>query len=106
MSATLFPPPVQLAALFDQLVRQWRAETQFLSSTTQLATHPAYQRIIGLGPQVIPFILADLRQRPGHWSWALKALSGENPVPPEAQGRLAATADAWLEWGREAGWIA
>ena len=96
MSATLVRPPVLLAALFDQLAQEWRAETQYLSSTTQIATHPAYQRIIGLGPQVIPLILAELERRPGHWAWALKALTGEDPAPPEAQGRVAATAEAWL----------
>ncbi len=102
---TLIAPPKQLETLFAKLCEQWREETRFLSSTTAIATHPAYQRIIGLGPQVIPLILAELQREPGHWFWALAALTGENPIPPVDQGRVAAMADAWLKWGRENGWI-
>ena len=102
---TLVAPPVQLSTLFRQLAERWREETQFLSSTTAICTHPAYQRIIGLGPRVIPLILAELAREPGQWFWALRALTGENPVPPDDQGRVQAMADAWLAWGRQNGWV-
>ena len=98
--------PRRLAALFDQLAARWRAETHYLSSSTQIATHPAYQRIIGLGPQVIPLILADLARKPDPWFRALAALTGEAPVAPADRGRLPAMADAWLAWCRANGWIA
>ena len=103
---TTIAPPRQVATLFAQLAARWRAETAVLSSTTAVAMHPAYQRIIGLGPQAIPLILADLQATPGHWFWALAALTGENPVPPGDEGRVRAMADAWLAWGRANGWIA
>jgi hypothetical protein len=102
---TLIAPPKYLETLFAKLSTQWREETCFLSSTTAIATHPAYQRIIGLGPQVIPLILADLQREPGHWFWALAALTGEDPVPPADRGRVPAMADVWLKWGRANGWI-
>ena len=51
MTATLIAPPGRLFALFRQLADQWKGETRYLSSTTAICTHPAYQRIIGLGPQ-------------------------------------------------------
>lgn len=69
-------------------------------------THPAYQRIIGLGPQVIPLILSDLKRELGHRFWALSALTGENPVDPADRGRVSAMAAAWLKWGTDNGWIA
>lgn len=103
---TLIVPPRRLEALFADLVAQWKRDTRFLSSTTAIATHPAYQRIIGLGPQVIPLILAEMQREPGHWFWALTALTGENPVPTVDQGRVAAMTVAWLKWGRDNGWIA
>jgi hypothetical protein len=103
---TLVAPPKQLEALFAQLVAEWRQDTRYLSSTSAIATHPAYQRIIGLGPQVIPLILADLRREPAHWFWALTALTGENPVASADQGRLPAMTAAWLKWGSDNGWIA
>lgn len=96
MTNTLIAPPLQLAALFDQLATRWREETRYLSSTTAIATNPSYQRIIGLGPQVIPLILAELQQRPEQWFWALASLTGENPVPPGEEGRIQAMRDAWM----------
>ena len=70
-----------------------------------IATHPAYQRIIGLGPQAIPLILAEMQREPRHWFWALAALTGENPVSLADQGRVPEMTAAWLMWGRENGWI-
>ena len=103
---TLVAPPKQLEALFAQLAAEWRQDTRYLSSTSAIATHQAYQRIIGLGPQVIPLILAELQREPGHWFWALTALTGENPVAPANQGRTQAMTAAWLKWGTDNGWIA
>jgi hypothetical protein len=101
----LIAPPRRLEALFAKLSEEWQRETRYLSSTTAIATHPAYQRIIGLGPQVVPLILAELQKQPGNWFWALAALTGENPISPDEQGRVSAMTAAWLKWGRENGWI-
>lgn len=104
-TTTLIAPPARLTAMFHQLADKWLSDTQFLSSATAICTHPEYQRIIGLGPQVIPLILAELAKQPGHWFWALQALTGENPVPPADQGRLPGMASAWLTWGKANGWV-
>ena len=102
---TLLAPPRRIAELFHQLADRWRADTRFSSSTTEIVTHPAYQRIIGFGPSAIPLILTELEKKPEHWFWALSSLTGENPVAAEDVGRLPAMAVAWLKWGRENGWI-
>src|SRR5437868_15345823 len=57
---------------FNRLARQWREDTQWLSSTTEIAMHPAYQGIIGMGSEALPMILDDLHANSGHWYWALK----------------------------------
>jgi len=106
MTDTLIAPPAKLASLFRELADRWQAETLYLSSTTEICMHPSYQRIIGLGPQVITLILAEMVSRPGHWFWALRALAGENPVVAADTGRVTAMTEAWLCWGRENGWIA
>jgi hypothetical protein len=67
--------------------------------------HPAYQQIIGMGPSVIPFILQELAKEPNQWFWALRALTGVNPVPAFERGRIKNMAAAWLRWGREEGHI-
>ena len=62
-----------------------------------------YQQIIGLGPSVLPLLLRELARETDHWFWALEAIAGQNPVPAEAVGNVAAMAEAWLAWGRREG---
>jgi hypothetical protein len=90
-------------ARFDALAQQWRAETEFASAPHALFMHPAYQEIIGLGPAVLPLILRDLAETHDHWFWALRAITGENPVPVDERGRVSQMAECWLEWGRAKG---
>jgi hypothetical protein len=85
-------------------VEQWRHDTQFLSSVTQMANHPAYQRIIEMGRPAVPLILRELEQRPDHWFWALNAITGEDPV--RAGDAFDEAVEAWLRWGKEQGYIA
>lgn len=93
----------ELERTFSALAEQWRADTVFLSSVEKMAMHPAYQRIIGLGPQALPLLLRELQGRPDHWFWALHAISGEDPAPADATFDQAV--QAWLEWGRCQGYI-
>ena len=90
---------------FDSLADQWRNETAHLSSLTKKITHPAYLRIISLGPSALPLILNRLQHEPGYWFTALRALSGQDPVMPAEQGNFRAARDAWLRWGRSRGLI-
>ncbi len=66
---------------------------------------PSYQRIIGLGPNAIPLILRELHDEPDHWFWALAALTGENPTGQEAAGNVDGMREAWLQWGRQRGYL-
>jgi hypothetical protein len=88
---------------FRQLADTWRRETRHVSSLTKIASHPAYQRIIGMGPAALPFILRELRQRDGHWLWALFAITGEDPSPEGANYTTAVR--AWLDWGIRRGYL-
>ncbi len=100
-------PVISDAALFQLLVLQWHKERGATSSITQMAMCPAYQRIIGMGPKAIPLILQQLENNladPDHWFWALQALTGQDPVPPDARGDMSAMAHAWLEWAYLAGY--
>jgi len=93
------------ATRFFRLKQEWEEVTAMLSSITEIAMHPAYQQIIGMGPIAIPFIMRELEERPAHWFWALKSITGEDPVPPEKRGRIGDMAKAWLIWGREHDYI-
>lgn len=83
----------------------WKAERQALSSTTAIVMHPAYQRIIGMGKPALPLILRELSRELDHWFWALKAISGEDPVPIEHRGKMKQMAQDWLQWGHEKGYV-
>jgi hypothetical protein len=90
---------------FAALAEEWRQETGALSSMSQIVLHPAYQQIVGMGHAALPLIVADLERRPDHWFWALRAITGVDPVPREDKGNLRRMADAWIGWARDSGLV-
>ena len=94
------------AQRFAALAARWRTETAALSSVSQIALHPAYQEIIGLGRTATPLILREMQRQPGHWFRALRAITGEDPVRPEQRGSVPEMTAAWLQWGGARGFFA
>ncbi len=94
-------PELTLEWEFRTLVESWRKERGATSSVTKMAMCPSYQRIIGLGLKVVPLLLRELERDPDYWFWALKVITGEDPVPPESRGKLREMTAAWLDWGRK-----
>ena len=88
---------------FRELVRQWKKATAFVSSTTEIVIHPAYQQIIGMGSEALPLIFFELRRQPSQWFWALKAITGEDPVALADRGKVRRMAQSWLEWAERRG---
>ena len=82
---------------FRALVDQWNAEAPPSSRIEDLILHPDYQRIIGMGPAVVPLLLREMVRKPDHWSWALRAITGANPIKPEHRGDLELIAQDWIE---------
>jgi hypothetical protein len=89
---------------FANLAFQWIQQVQGGSSTVEMSKHPAYQKIINLGRDVIPFLLQDLCQNPIYWIPVLRQITQENPVLPEQRGKIKQMAEAWLDWGRQNGY--
>src|SRR5262249_40100994 len=86
------------------LLRRWRAQPAYLSSSTQITGHAAYQEIISLGKAALPALFRDLEQtQDGHLSRALSALTGAHPIPPEERGQIREIAATWLRWAKENG---
>lgn len=92
-------------AKFARLCADWKHQSRFLSNSAQIALLKPYQRIIGMGLPAVSLILHELEREPDHWFWALEAITGVDPVPPEAAGRVRAMAAAWVRWGRENGML-
>jgi hypothetical protein len=72
----------RIALEFHKHERKWRRETIHVSSPYDKYLHPSYARIIGLGWPAAKLILESLQRRPADWFYALRAITGENPVPP------------------------
>lgn len=95
----------QIETEFNELAEQWYRATLHSSGYVDKILHPAYQRIIGLGKDVVPLILRELQDAPSDWFWALRALTGEDVTTPEMAGKRDEMARAWLDWGKERGFI-
>jgi hypothetical protein len=92
-----------LGLLFDELAEKWVAETSLESSATRICMNMHYQQIIGLGSVALRFILRRVANGEGHWFWALRAITREDPVDPIHMGSTALMSADWLEWGRTRG---
>ena len=98
-------PTDGLRERFQSLVRQWKEECGPVSSARRMAAQPAYRAIVAMGQAAVPLLLAELEQRPDHWFIALHELTGAEPVPGEARGHLDKMAAAWIQWGRQRGFV-
>ena len=98
------PSQEALEKKFIRLRDEWKSQRGHESSSARLAMHPAYQKIIGMGPAVLPLLFRELAcQDPEGWFWALRAITEADPVPPEVRGDGMKMARAWLEWGKQQG---
>lgn len=89
---------------FHALTKKWREERGFTSSISKMALCSSYQQIIGMGEKAVPLILRQLRDEgddADHWFWALKMITGEDPVSAEAVGDTVQMAAAWFAWADE-----
>jgi hypothetical protein len=97
--------PSDLEEQFRELTERWHKETGAISSVTEILNHPAYLAIIGMGEQVLPLLLRELRDRPALWFKALKAITRQTPVPASDRSNPKRAREAWLQWGQEKGLI-
>jgi hypothetical protein len=95
----------RVSSEFKKHERRWLAQTRHLSSPIDKYLHPSYARIIGLGWAVVPYVLNSLKRRPNDWFYALRAVTGENPVSASAAGDIRRMANLWIAWGEGKGLI-
>ncbi len=99
-----------LRARFNELVRQWQKEIGHKSSLRRIVFSKAYLSIMLMAVDddrhrrlITRFILEQLKDRGGHWFWALHAITGASPAKPEDDFQSAR--DAWIRWGRDNGYL-
>jgi hypothetical protein len=89
---------------FLRLAAAWHRDTDYLSSMEEAESHPAYQEIVRLGPDVVLLLLRDLAENHTHWFAALEAITGARPVPVSVAGKIPRMAEAWLGWAKDNGY--
>lgn len=92
-----------LRTKFDELTALWKKDTSYLSQMSKILSHPAYLGIVGMGPDVLPFIFEDLEKTHYHWFSALRKITGANPVPLDLRGNIQEMTRYWLEWAADHG---
>jgi hypothetical protein len=90
---------------FNSLKYLWLEETKYSSNIYYTTKHPAYLKIIQLGKDVLPLILKDLSESNTHWFFALREISGANPIQNEHLGNIQEMTNDWLVWGKGMNYI-
>ncbi len=93
-----------LAKRFAELNATWKEETRHSSKMKTRMEHPAFREIVAMGDKVVPLILAELERNGGFGFLTLHEITGADPVPQEAVGKIGKIAAAWIAWGREQGY--
>lgn len=86
---------------FLQLKDKWKSETLYYSSSSLIFNNSAYKEIIALGSKTIPWIIRELKKTNDHWFYALKKISGENPINPDNYGIITKMKEDWIKWAQK-----
>jgi hypothetical protein len=98
-------------AQFNDLYKQWQKSRKLTSSIVgDITRNQFYFQIAGMGQRALPFIFSHLEDetkagKPDHWFPALNAITGVDPVQQKDRGNIHKMALAWLEWGRQEGYV-
>lgn len=71
------------------------------------AVNPAYQQIIGMGKEALPFIFKELDSGAElkYWLWALISITGTNPVPKQFRTEDKMACKYWITWAKNYGYL-
>ena len=85
---------------FLRLRDQWVNDTKYSSSAHVACKHPAYQLIIQMGPQVLPWIIEDIKEENTvFWYDAIYRILGTAPeIPRYAAGRMSLVNQLYVAW--------
>ena len=86
---------------FLKLKNKWKSETMFYSSSTTIFNNSSYKEIINFGEKSVPWIIRELKRTDDHWFYALKTITGINPVNPENYGIISQMKKDWIDWAEQ-----
>ena len=96
-------PAADVKQQFYRLADEWSRETMHVSSASDMINDKRYQEIIGLGWDVVPYLLTDLQQNKRFWFPALAAITGVRPFDPSDTNSPRRMTEAWVRWGKRKG---
>lgn len=56
---------------FQSLYEQWRNDTRFTSSASDIVSHEAFKAIVAMGEAAVPYIVEEIDNTPSTLVWAL-----------------------------------
>lgn len=84
---------------FFKLLNEWNDKTMFSSNANEIISSHPFHEIVKMGITAIPFILEQLKQKPGTLVWALNKITNskisEQKISVEEASRL------WVQWGKK-----
>ena len=86
---------------FKKFADQWRNDTRYSSSLDEIFFNEAYQSIMAMGKEALPWILEELNKQFGHWFYALRYIVRDDVA--KGAKDLEEARQRWLKWGRETG---
>ena len=78
--------------------KKWLNEVTFYSDTDKILSNDYYINILGLGKEVVKYIIEDLKENNVNWFHALNYLIEENPVKKEHTGFFGKMKKDWIDW--------
>ena len=87
---------------FDRYVEEWKKETLFLSSMTQIMDCVPYKKIVRMGARAIPLIMERMERESFdsyHWFLPLDAITNKAvKIPRRYRGKIKEMNRLWYEW--------
>lgn len=82
---------------FYLLLSEWREETEFCSSLSEIVEHSSFKNIIKLGRKIVPLIIEEIKNEPSLLVLTLpRIMAGEDPVDEKDWGNIPAMTKAWI----------
>lgn len=95
--------PSELELKFSELASKWRKEVGGYSTMIHITGNDNYLDIIGMGKEVLPYILKDLQKEADYWFVALKHIAKpeNDPIRDDHYGDIELMRQDWLNWAKE-----
>jgi hypothetical protein len=84
---------------FEELSRSWN---DWNLGKSVIDYHDfAFEQIVGMGADAVPFLLKKLAAGESEWIYALKCITGQQADTEEMVGDEDRVVDAWIRWGKD-----